>query len=138
MWHLFLIFKNIAAASGKGRSVDNLVQASDVEQHAGAGPVAAPAVGSASGAAFTDLPVTGMRAVIAKRLVLSKQTVPHYYLSVDIEMDAVAALRQQFNALLKSDGIKLSFNDFVIKASALACKKVPESNSSWMDTVIRQ
>ena len=79
-----------------------------------------------------------MRAVIAKRLLQSKQTVPHYYLSVDIEMDNIAKLRSEFNEMLKADGAKLSFNDFIIKASALSCLKVPETNSSWMDTVIRQ
>lgn len=131
----------IAAASGKGGTVDNVIQASDVEQFAGAAPVAAAApvaVAAAGPGGFTDLPVSNMRGVIAKRLLQSKQTVPHYYLSVDIEMDAVAALRQEFNSMLQTDGVKLSFNDFIIKASALACKKVPEANSSWMDTVIRQ
>lgn len=53
-------------------------------------------------------------------------------------MDEVALLRQEFNKLLEKEGIKISFNDFIIKASALACKKVPEANSAWMDTVIRQ
>lgn len=135
--------QTIAAASGKGSTVDNIIQASDVEQFAGAAPVAAavghPAPATAVGpGGYTDLPVSNMRAVIAKRLLQSKQTVPHYYLSIDVEMDAVAELRKEFNALLHSDGVKLSFNDFIIKASALACKKVPEANSSWMDTIIRQ
>ena len=66
------------------------------------------------------------------------QTIPHYYLSIDVCMDAVAQLRQEFNQLLDQEGVRLSFNDFIIKASALACRKVPEANSSWMDTVIRQ
>lgn len=68
----------------------------------------------------------------------SPQTIPHYYLSVDIVMDEVDALRAEFNALLASEGTKITINDFIIKASALACLKVPEVNSSWMDTVIRQ
>jgi len=79
-----------------------------------------------------------MRTVIAKRLLQSKQTVPHYYLNIDIQMDKITKLRQEFNSALMGEGIKLSFNDFIIKASALACKKVPEANSAWMDTVIRQ
>ena len=66
------------------------------------------------------------------------QTIPHYYLSVDVCMDNVISLRKEFNELLAKDGIKISVNDFIIKASALACKKVPEANSSWLDTVIRQ
>lgn len=53
-------------------------------------------------------------------------------------MDEVGKLREEFNALLSKEGVKLSVNDFIVKASALACKKVPEANSSWLDTVIRQ
>lgn len=66
------------------------------------------------------------------------QTIPHYYLSIDVCMDNVAQLRQEFNQLLDGEGVRLSFNDFIIKASALACCRVPEANSSWLDTVIRQ
>jgi pyruvate dehydrogenase E2 component (dihydrolipoamide acetyltransferase) len=53
-------------------------------------------------------------------------------------MDSVLSLRQEFNTLLGKDGAKLSVNDFVIKAAALACRKVPEVNSSWQETFIRQ
>uniref|UniRef100_A0A8C1XEV6 Dihydrolipoamide acetyltransferase component of pyruvate dehydrogenase complex n=2 Tax=Cyprinus carpio TaxID=7962 RepID=A0A8C1XEV6_CYPCA len=72
------------------------------------------------------------------RLMQSKQTIPHYYLSIDVNMDQVLELRKELNAEVKADNLKLSVNDFIIKASALACLKVPEANSSWMDTVIRQ
>nr|CAG4641001.1 EOG090X08YX [Eulimnadia texana] len=99
---------------------------------------AAVAAAPAPGAKFTDIPVTNIRGVIAKRLLQSKQTIPHYYLSVDVNMDAVIALRQEFNGALSKDGVKLSVNDFVIKAAALACRKVPEANSSWQDSFIRQ
>uniref|UniRef100_A0A673XCJ7 Dihydrolipoamide acetyltransferase component of pyruvate dehydrogenase complex n=1 Tax=Salmo trutta TaxID=8032 RepID=A0A673XCJ7_SALTR len=74
--------------------------------------------------------------VIAQRLMQSKQTIPHYYLSVDVNMDQVLELRMELN--VKAQNIKLSVNDFIIKASALACLKVPEANSSWLDSVIRQ
>ncbi|KAI5096600.1 dihydrolipoyllysine-residue acetyltransferase component of pyruvate dehydrogenase complex, mitochondrial, partial [Silurus meridionalis] len=87
---------------------------------------------------FTDIPISNIRRVIAQRLMQSKQTIPHYYLSVDINMDQVLDLRKELNMEVKADNIKLSVNDFIIKASALACLKVPEANSSWMDTVIRQ
>jgi len=128
--------KAVAKASGKGSSPDNVIQAGDVEQHATSAPAPAPTSTDALHMPeYTDQPISGMRAVIAKRLLQSKQTVPHYYLSVDVEMDAVTQLRREFNAL---EGVKISFNDFIIKASALACVKVPEANSSWMDTVIRQ
>lgn len=98
-----------------------------------AAPAAVPATGT-----FTDIPITNIRKVIAQRLMQSKQTIPHYYLSVDVNMDQVLELRKELNTEVKAQNIKLSVNDFIIKASALACLKVPECNSSWMDTVIRQ
>lgn len=90
------------------------------------------------GATGVDIPVSNIRAVIAKRLSESKQTIPHYYLSVDIKMDAALAIREQFNKLLEKDKIKLSINDIIIKGMAMACKKVPEGNSAWLGNVIRQ
>ncbi|XP_054481369.1 dihydrolipoyllysine-residue acetyltransferase component of pyruvate dehydrogenase complex, mitochondrial [Anoplopoma fimbria] len=98
-------------------------------------PAAAPA---AAAGTFTDIPISNIRKVIAQRLMQSKQTIPHYYLSVDVNMDQVIELRKDLNAEVKAQNIKLSVNDFIIKASALACLKVPECNSSWLDTVIRQ
>jgi len=90
-----------------------------------------------AGAAYTDLELTNMRKTIAKRLTESKQNIPHYYLSVDVVMDEVLALRQQLNA--DSNGkFKLSVNDFIIKASALSLLNVPECNSQWMENFIRQ
>lgn len=102
---------------------------------AAAAPAAAPA---APAGTFTDIPISNIRKVIAQRLMQSKQTIPHYYLSVDVNMDQVLELRKELNAEVKAQNIKLSVNDFIIKASALACLKVPECNSSWLDTVIRQ
>ncbi|KAF4077442.1 hypothetical protein AMELA_G00208210 [Ameiurus melas] len=101
-------------------------------------PARAPAVAPAPTGTFTDIPLSNIRRVIAQRLMQSKQTIPHYYLSVDINMDQVLDLRKELNEEVKADNIKLSVNDFILKASALACLKVPEANSSWMDTVIRQ
>ncbi|MCJ8740811.1 hypothetical protein PDJAM_G00063360 [Pangasius djambal] len=101
-------------------------------------PARAPTAPSVPTGTFTDIPISNIRRVIAQRLMQSKQTIPHYYLSVDINMDQVLDLRKELNAEVKADDIKLSVNDFIIKASALACLKVPEANSSWMDTVIRQ
>ncbi|XP_037604519.1 dihydrolipoyllysine-residue acetyltransferase component of pyruvate dehydrogenase complex, mitochondrial [Sebastes umbrosus] len=98
-------------------------------------PAAAPA---APAGTFTDIPISNIRKVIAQRLMQSKQTIPHYYLSLDVNMDQVLELRKELNVEVKAQNIKLSVNDFIIKASALACLKVPECNSSWLDTVIRQ
>jgi pyruvate dehydrogenase E2 component (dihydrolipoamide acetyltransferase) len=89
-----------------------------------AAPVAPPA------AAYTELPLSNMRKVIARRLTESKQTVPHFYLTVDCTLDALLALRKQLNERPGAD-YKLSVNDFVIKAAALALRKVPAANVSF-------
>ncbi|GAV07362.1 hypothetical protein RvY_17201 [Ramazzottius varieornatus] len=101
-------------------------------------PGKAPQAGKAGDGDYEDIPLTNMRQVIAKRLLQSKQTVPHYYLSVDIVLDEVLRLRTELNSMLEKEKVKLSVNDFVIKASALACKKIPQANSAWMDSFIRQ
>jgi len=75
---------------------------------------------------------TGMRRTIAKRLTEAKQTVPHFYLSVDCEIDALLKVRAELNSAAR-DRYKLSVNDFVIRASALALKKVPAANASWSE-----
>lgn len=109
--------------------------------HAAGAPEARAPTGAATvpaGAAYIDLPVSNIRGVIAKRLLESKTTIPHYYLTVDCNMDQINKLRSKFNKQLEKDGVKLSINDFIIKAAAMACKKVPEANSAWMETIIRQ
>ncbi len=69
----------------------------------------------------------------------SKQELPHYYLTVDINMDKVLKLREVFNSTLgeKDKGFKLSVNDFIVKAVACALADVPEANSAWLGEVIR-
>ena len=87
---------------------------------------------------FIDIPMTNMRQTIAKRLTQSKQTIPHYYLTVNLKVDELLELRQRVNNMLSKDGVKLSVNDFIVKAAALSCKKVPQVNSIWQETFIRQ
>ena len=105
-------------------------------------PAASSAPKSPTSGAFIDLPLSNMRKVIASRLTESKQDIPHYYLKVDIEMDRILELRSKFNSaqlLQESFGdFKLSVNDFIVKAAALALKKVPECNSAWYGDFIRQ
>ena len=86
---------------------------------------------------YTDIKVNGMRKVIAKRLTESKQTVPHFYLSVDAELDTLINFRRQLNARPNAT-YKVSLNDFIIRACALALKEVPEANATWHETYIRQ
>jgi pyruvate dehydrogenase E2 component (dihydrolipoamide acetyltransferase) len=87
---------------------------------------------------YEKQPHDNMRKTIARRLQESKQTVPHFYLTVDCELDSLLALRKQLNdaAPVKNDkpAYKLSVNDLVIKAHALALKSVPAANASWTDT----
>lgn len=87
---------------------------------------------------YEDIPNSQIRRITAKRLLESKQTVPHYYLSIDCRVDKLVKLRSQLNESLAKEGKKLSVNDFVIKASAQALKKVPGVNSSWHGEFIRQ
>lgn len=112
-----------------------------------AAPVAAPAakapVVAASGASsdavakiyadreYTEIPLDGMRKTIAARLTEAKQTIPHFYLRRDIKLDALLAFRAQLNKQLEARGVKLSVNDFIIKACALALQSVPAANAVW-------
>jgi pyruvate dehydrogenase E2 component (dihydrolipoamide acetyltransferase) len=151
---------DIAAIAGTGPH--GRVVKSDVEKAVSTGgakpaTAAAPAVSAAPAAApvakgmsedavlklfepgsYELVPHDGMRKTIAKRLQESKQTIPHFYVSVDCELDALLALRTQLNdAAAQKDGkpvYKLSVNDMVIKAMALALRDVPDANVSWTDT----
>ena len=100
----------------------------------------APAQATPGEAPYTEIPLDGMRKTIARRLTEAKQTVPHFYLTIDCEIDELLATRKRLNAKLaeQPDAPKISVNDFIIKASALALKQVPEANASWTDTAIRQ
>ncbi|XP_028404957.1 dihydrolipoyllysine-residue acetyltransferase component of pyruvate dehydrogenase complex, mitochondrial-like [Dendronephthya gigantea] len=128
---------NLPSLSGSGP--EGRIIASDVEAGVPAMPAQpmAPQVTTAPAGEFTDIPLSNVRKIIAKRLTESKQSIPHYYLSVDIQMDEILGLRQELNKLGTAN-YKLSVNDFIIKASALSCKDIPEANSYWMNEFIRQ
>ena len=102
-----------------------------------AAPKAAPApVNLAALGAHTAVPHSTMRKVIARRLSESKATVPHFYVSMDIELDALLKLRGQLNAASPKDGpgaFKVSVNDMVIKAAAVTLRRLPKVNASWTD-----
>jgi pyruvate dehydrogenase E2 component (dihydrolipoamide acetyltransferase) len=88
---------------------------------------------------YTDIPVSPIRKVIAARLLESKTTIPHYYLAIDCQIDELMKVREKLNNEHgKSQNFKLSINDFIIKAAAKALLQVPQVNSSWKNTVIRQ
>jgi pyruvate dehydrogenase E2 component (dihydrolipoyllysine-residue acetyltransferase) len=101
-------------------------------------PVRAPAPVAQSpnqGTGFTDIPLTGMRRAIARRLTESKTTVPHFYVTADCRVDALLELRRTVNAAAT---VKVSLNDFVLKAVAGALIEVPEANAIWNGDTIRR
>jgi pyruvate dehydrogenase E2 component (dihydrolipoamide acetyltransferase) len=138
----------ISGSGPRGRIV-----AADVEKAIGSGAGrAAPAIATGLSAeqvkalyqsvAFEEVPLDGMRRTIATRLVEAKQTIPHFYLTADVTMDALLRLREEANAGAPKAGeaaaYKLSVNDFVIKALALALQRVPAANAVWAgDRILR-
>ncbi len=145
--------KRIAAEKGldlsriTGSGPNGRIVKADVESaKPAAAPAAAPIAAGAPRAAppsggqpvfvapgDTRLPHTAIRKVIARRMLESKQTVPHFYLTVDLEIDALLAARQAINAVAEKKGTKVSVNDMVIKACAKALRDHPECNASWTE-----
>ncbi|XP_010062665.2 dihydrolipoyllysine-residue acetyltransferase component 2 of pyruvate dehydrogenase complex, mitochondrial [Eucalyptus grandis] len=129
----------------KGTGPDGLIVKADIEDYLASGrmEVAASAskqkVATAPDLDYTDIPHSQIRKITASRLLFSKQTIPHYYLTVDTCVDKLMDLRTQLNSLQESlGGKRISVNDLVIKAAALALRKVPQCNGSWTDDYIRQ
>lgn len=89
----------------------------------------------AYGGPHARIPHTAMRRAIARRLSDSKRTIPHFYLSSDLELDTLLALRTTLNERLAGEG-KLSVNDFIVKAAALALRQVPDANVIWTDDAV--
>ncbi|XP_026457814.1 dihydrolipoyllysine-residue acetyltransferase component 2 of pyruvate dehydrogenase complex, mitochondrial-like isoform X3 [Papaver somniferum] len=137
---------NIPLASIKGTGPDGSIIKADIEDYLASGKkgTSAPASKAQGEPAmttldYTDLPVSQIRKITASRLLLSKQSIPHYYLTVDTCVDKLMDLRGQLNSLQESSGGKrISINDLVIKACALALCRVPQCNSSWTNDYIRQ
>ncbi len=122
--------RNINLALLKGSGDGGRIIKSDVENYQG-GTSAADFVGVEK---FTEEPVSQMRKTIAKRLGESKFSAPHFYLTIEMDMDRAIDARKAINEVAAA---KISFNDFVIKAAALALKKHPKVNSSWLGDKIR-
>lgn len=120
---------DIAAVAGSGEG--GRIVKRDIESFTPATAGFAVPAGTES---FTDHPVSQMRKTIARRLAESKFTAPHFYLTIDVDMDTAVAARKQVNAI---DGMRISFNDMVLKAVATALKKHPAVNSSWLEDRIR-
>ncbi|KAM0956527.1 hypothetical protein ACFX2A_025286 [Malus domestica] len=131
----------VPLSSIKGTGPDGSIVKADVEEYLASHGKEAPKAKGAAPAAldYTDIAHSQIRKITASRLLFSKQTIPHYYLTVDTCVDRLMDLRGQLNALQEASGGKrISVNDLVIKAAALALQKVPQCNSSWTDDYIRQ
>jgi len=131
----------IVKADLEGASAPSRDDSAKADQAAPAAPAASsqmPAGASADAVAamyegreYQEIKLDGMRKTIAARLTEAKQTVPHFYLRRDIRLDPLLKFRSELNAQLESRGVKLSVNDFIIKACALALQAVPAANAVW-------
>ena len=139
--------KGLDLSSIKGSGPHGRIVKHDVENaKAGTAPAAskssapsadAKTLSNAYGMKYTEIPNNNIKKIVAKRLLESKQTVPHFYLSIDCNLTNLMAARAELNKQGK-DAYKLSVNDFVIKASAMALKAYPAANVSWTDDAVLQ
>ncbi|WP_299772326.1 pyruvate dehydrogenase complex dihydrolipoamide acetyltransferase [uncultured Tateyamaria sp.] len=142
--------KRLDLSAIKGSGPHGRIVKADVEQAEAAQVQAAPATAAATpiaaapagpssdtiakmyeGREYEEVKLDGMRKTIAARLTEAKQTVPHFYLRRDIKLDALLEFRSSLNGQLSERGVKLSVNDFIIKACALALQQVPDANAVW-------
>ncbi|MFN4204209.1 MAG: pyruvate dehydrogenase complex dihydrolipoamide acetyltransferase [Tabrizicola sp.] len=126
-----------------GAAKPEVVPVAEVPKAAAPAPAAAPVAAMPSGMAaetvlkmyadraYEEVPLDGMRRTIAARLTEAKQTIPHFYLRREVRLDALMAFRETLNKQLEGRGVKLSVNDFIIKACAMALQAVPNANAVW-------
>ena len=126
---------SVAGSGPRGRIVKL-----DIEKARAGGRIARPTATAAEVGAYSEIPLDNIRKIVAKRLTEAKQTVPHFYLTIDVAIDNLLALRTQINdALAAQDAdAKISVNDLVIRAVALGMRRVPAVNASFTETAIRQ
>ncbi|MEU1900026.1 dihydrolipoamide acetyltransferase family protein [Nocardiopsis dassonvillei] len=133
-----IVRADIEAAREGGAAEQAAPAAQPKEEAKPAAEKAATAPAFDDGRASEELKVSNVRKVIARRLTESKQTVPHFYLRRTIDAEALKAFRAQINEQLSSTGVKVSFNDLIVKASATALKLHPAVNTSWVDDKLLQ
>ncbi|MEV6820778.1 dihydrolipoamide acetyltransferase family protein [Nocardiopsis dassonvillei] len=133
-----IVRADIEAAREGGAAEQAAPAAQPKEEAEPAAEKAATAPAFDDGRASEELKVSNVRKVIARRLTESKQTVPHFYLRRTIDAEALKAFRAQINEQLSSTGVKVSFNDLIVKASATALKLHPAVNTSWVDDKLLQ
>jgi pyruvate dehydrogenase E2 component (dihydrolipoamide acetyltransferase) len=128
----------IAGSGPGGRIVRADILSATASKPASAGPSTA-AVSFAKGPVQDEkvVPVSNMRGAIARRLLEAKTQIPHFYLEIELDAGPLLDLRAQLNGALEKEGVKLSVNDFILKASAEALRRVPAVNCSWEGTAVR-
>jgi pyruvate dehydrogenase E2 component (dihydrolipoamide acetyltransferase) len=138
--------KGINPAGIQGSGPGGRIIRADVLAVAAGGGKKAPAAAFSGGSALQSkgpvqeekvVQVSNFRGTIARRLLESKTQIPHFYLDIEVDAGPLLDLRAQLNTALEKDGVKLSVNDFVLKASAEALRRVPAVNCSWEGTAIR-
>ena len=136
--------KGIDLSQVKGTGPRGRIVKADIEGFKGASAVTATAVSASSsastnefGMAYTEIPNNNIKKVTARRLTEAKQTIPHFYLTVDCALDNLLAARKEMNDAANGE-YKLSVNDFIIKAVAQALKAYPAANVSWSDEAVLQ
>lgn len=136
--HGRIVKADVEAARAGAATVAPAAMPPPVAAPTSAAPVAMPTGMSASvvakmyeGRDYAEVTLDGMRRTIAARLTEAKQTIPHFYLRRSVELDALIAFREQLNKGLETRSVKLSVNDFIIKACALALQSVPDANAVW-------
>jgi len=117
--------------AAKAESKAPAQDAAPIAKAPAAGPTADAVIKMYEGRDFEEVTLNGMRKTIAARLTEAKQSIPHFYLRRDIQLDALLAFRSDLNKQLEARGVKLSVNDFIIKACALALQAVPDANAVW-------
>jgi len=134
----------VTGSGPHGRIVARDVQSASRDSASHAGRALVPAAGAGEvmalyrDAAFVEVPLDGMRKTIAARLIQAKQTIPHFYLTADVEIGRFLAMREEANAAAPKDPdgqpmFRLSVNDLIIKAWGVALQRVPEANAAWAD-----
>lgn len=133
--------RRLAAAKGldltslKGSGPNGRIVKRDVEAAPAANAALASVAAPVSAIDFDEVPHSSMRKTIARRLVESKATVPHFYLELECRMEPLLALREQVN---RTASRKISINDFIVKAVAVALRQVPAMNVTWTETALRR
>ena len=142
--------QGIDLATVKGTGPNGRIVKADIEAHQAGGKTAGAVAPATAGAAapqgkpapvaafegdtpYELVPASNMRKVVARRMVESKQNAPHFYLTVDCEIDELLRVRAELNGRAKDGEFKLSVNDMVIKAAAVALRQVPKANASWQE-----